>query len=71
MSEFLTEQEFAERYKVPRRTAQRWRSTGDGPPFVRLGPRRIVYRVSDIEHWAAERTFANRAAEIASHLVTK
>jgi predicted DNA-binding transcriptional regulator AlpA len=62
---FLTEREFSDRFKIPARTAQRWRSTGDGPPFVRLGPRRVAYRLSDIEAWAASRTFASRAAEIA------
>jgi predicted DNA-binding transcriptional regulator AlpA len=62
---FLTEREFSEQFKVPARTAQRWRSTGDGPPFVRLGPRRVAYRLSDVERWAASRTFASRAAELA------
>jgi predicted DNA-binding transcriptional regulator AlpA len=61
---FLTEREVSTQFKVPARTAQRWRSTGDGPPFVRLGPRRIAYRLSDIERWAASRTFASRAAEL-------
>jgi predicted DNA-binding transcriptional regulator AlpA len=62
---FLTEREFSEQFKVPARTAQRWRSTGDGPPFVRLGPRRVAYRLSDVERWAASRTYASRAAELA------
>ena len=61
---FLTESEFSERFKVPARTAQRWRTTGDGPPFIRLGPRRIAYRLSDVERWATSRTFASRAAEL-------
>jgi predicted DNA-binding transcriptional regulator AlpA len=63
--EFLTEREFSERFKIPARTAQRWRSTGDGPPFVRLGPRRVAYRMSDVERWAESRTFKSRAAELA------
>ena len=62
---FLTEREFSDRFKVPPRTAQRWRSTGDGPPFMRLGPRRVAYRLSDVERWAAARTFLSRAAELA------
>jgi hypothetical protein len=61
---YLTERQFCERYLVSARTAQRWRVTGDGPPFVRLGPHRIVYRLSDIEAWAAGRTFAHRADEL-------
>ena len=62
---YLTEQQFSEHYQVPRRTAQRWRSTGEGPAFVRLGQRRVLYRLTDIEKWLASRTFASRAAEAA------
>ena len=61
---YLTERQFCERYRVSARTAQRWRVTGDGPPFVRLGPHKIVYRLSDAETWAARRTFAHRADEL-------
>ena len=68
---FLTEQEFSERYNVPTRTAERWRRTGDGPPYVRLGPRRIAYRLSDCEAWAAARTYAHRAAELARREMAK
>jgi predicted DNA-binding transcriptional regulator AlpA len=62
---YLTEDEFAVRYRVGRRTAQRWRKSGEGPAWVRLGPRRVVYRLVDCEAWAASRTFAHRAAELA------
>jgi predicted DNA-binding transcriptional regulator AlpA len=67
---YLTEREFSERYGVPARTAQRWRVSGDGPPYVRLGPRRIAYRLADCEAWAAARTFAHRAAELAQRPAT-
>ena len=60
---YLSEQEFCDRYGVSARTAQRWRVTGDGPAFLRLGVRRVVYRATDCEAWAAARTFAHRAAE--------
>jgi predicted DNA-binding transcriptional regulator AlpA len=61
---YLTGQQFCQRYRLSRRTAQRWRVTGDGPPFVRLGPHKVVYRLSDVEKWAAARTFAHRADEL-------
>ena len=64
VAEYIDESALAERYLIPPRTAQRWRATGAGPPFVRLGPRRVVYRVTDIEHWLAERTHAHRADEV-------
>lgn len=60
---YLTELEFSERYHVSRRTAQRWRVTGDGPRFVRLGIRKVAYRLSDCESWATARTFPHRATE--------
>lgn len=62
---YLTEEEFAERYHLGRRTAQRWRQTGEGPAWVRLGQRRVLYRLTDCEAWAAERTFHHRADELA------
>jgi hypothetical protein len=67
---FMTEQDFAERYHVGRRTAQRWRRTGEGPAWVRWGPRAIRYRVSDVERWAAGRTFQHRADELARQVQT-
>lgn len=70
---YLTEDEFCRRYRIGARTAQRWRHTGDeGPPFVRLGLRRIGYRLSDCERWAGSRTFQHRAAELSGQsAVTK
>jgi hypothetical protein len=56
-----------ERYRVSPRCAQGWRYSGqNGPKWVRLGGRRIGYRVSDCEEWAAARTFASRAEEMVS-----
>ena len=31
-------------------TLKKWRSTGDGPPYVRLGTR-VVYLVVDLDDW--------------------
>lgn len=63
--EYLSEVQFCERYGVGQRTAQRWRATGGGPPYARLGKWRIAYRVSDCERWAAGRTYLHRAGELA------
>lgn len=61
---YLTEAQFAARYQLGRRTVQRWRQTGGGPAWVRAGHRRILYRLSDCEAWAAARTFRHRADEL-------
>jgi hypothetical protein len=62
--EYVDESGLRERYLIPPRTAQRWRQCGDGPPFVRLGKRRVVYRVADVERWLTERTYTSRADEL-------
>ncbi len=46
-AEYLDEDGLHERYLIPPRTAQHWRASGDGPRFVRLGPRRVVDRITD------------------------
>ncbi|WP_144186619.1 helix-turn-helix transcriptional regulator [Elioraea rosea] len=66
MIELLSERDLRDRYGIPERTSQRWRMTGDGPPYVRLGARRVAYRRDDVEAWLDARTFPHRAAETAS-----
>ncbi len=56
--------QLSKRIQRPERTLERWRSTGEGPPFIRLG-RMVGYREPDVERWLASRTFASRAAELA------
>jgi hypothetical protein len=68
--EYLTEHGLYERYLIPPRTAQRWRSTGDGPCWIRLGRRRVLYRVCDVEEWLKARTYRHRADELAHELAT-
>ena len=46
-------------FTVP--TLQRWRTEGVGPPYATLGPRRIVYRLSDIETYLAKRVVNSTA----------
>jgi predicted DNA-binding transcriptional regulator AlpA len=61
---YLSEREFSARYGIPTRTLQRWRATGDGPPYTRIGPRRVAYPLAAAEAWLAARTFAHRAEEL-------
>ena len=37
------------------RTLERWRSTGTGPPYVKVG-RRVAYRLRDLEAWVERQT---------------
>jgi hypothetical protein len=64
-SGYIDEAGLQEHYQIPPRTAQRWRASGEGPEYVRLGKRRILYRIADVERWLALRTFRSRGDEIA------
>jgi predicted DNA-binding transcriptional regulator AlpA len=67
--EFLTEAETADLIRVGRRTLERWRATGDGPPWCRAGFRRVLYPRGGVLAWVAARTYPHRAAELASKAV--
>ena len=62
-SEFHTETQLCKRLHVNPRTTMRWRDDGTGPPYVRVGPRRLLYRRADVDAWLAAHTFPHRAAE--------
>ena len=62
---YLTRKQLAEYLNVSERTADRWYRDGAGPPAIRLGAKRIVYDVNEVDAWAASRSFRHRAAELA------
>jgi predicted DNA-binding transcriptional regulator AlpA len=64
--QFLTDAQLCEMLHVDDRTTLRWRNAGGGPPFVRVGPRRILYRWVDVEAWISAHTYPHRASEAAA-----
>lgn len=50
MNPLLTVNDAAEFLRVHVRTLERWRQTGEGPRYTRMG-RRVGYRQSDIDSW--------------------
>jgi len=50
----LVQREAAMALHLSVRTLERWRVSGDGPPFVKAG-RRVLYRPADIDSWIASR----------------
>ena len=60
-SGFLTPDELAQRYRIPKPTAAKWRWNGSGPTFVKLGSR-VLYREADVESWIADNTVARSLA---------
>ena len=43
-------EEAAKLLRSKSRTLERWRSTGTGPRYIKVG-RRVVYRLADLEVW--------------------
>ena len=61
-----SESEAARILKLAPRSLQRYRKSGIGPKFVRLGERRIGYTDDAIAAWLEQRTFSSIAAEYAT-----
>ena len=55
MKILIDEQDFSQKYGIPRRTIQAWRFEGRGPTYTKLGSR-VWYRTSDIELWITSNT---------------
>lgn len=55
-AKFMTPRELVARYKnrVTERTLANWRSTGQGPRFVKIGGR-VMYPINRVAEWENER----------------
>jgi excisionase family DNA binding protein len=49
----LTEREAASVLAVSQRTLQKWRLTGDGPPYAKVG-RLVRYSTADLDAYVAQ-----------------
>jgi predicted site-specific integrase-resolvase len=56
----LNQIDLAARWNISHRTLERWRWTGEGPRFVKLGGR-VVYRLEDVEEYEREQIRASTA----------
>lgn len=63
---FLTPKEAAAYLRVSVSYINKLRVYGGGPKFLRLGKRKILYRKSDLDLWAAERCFSSTSEYEAS-----
>jgi len=61
----LNEGRAAEVTGLSRRSLQRMRVEGGGPPYARLAPGRVGYPSSALRDWIAARTFASTSEESA------
>lgn len=58
--DLLTPIEAAAALRANPRTIERWRTSGGGPAFVKVG-RGVVYRRADLEHFVRRNTRAQTA----------
>jgi hypothetical protein len=58
---FLPTPEAADRLNLAASTLEKYRCTGNGPDFLRLSPKRIVYDVAALDGWARARSFNSTA----------
>ena len=60
MPQMLTPKELCERWKIADNTLRKWRVTGTGPAYIKLGDGRnaeVRYRLKDIEEFEATNRF--------------
>lgn len=52
--QLLNTAQVSERLGIPAATLRYWRFQGIGPKSFKLGPRRVAYKLDDVEAWLAE-----------------
>ena len=60
MEQLLDTEQAAAAYNLSQSTLRKWRCTGQGPRFTRIG-RAVRYRKSDLDAFLVSRTFASTA----------
>lgn len=65
MERLFTITEAAAVLHTPVDTLRYWRHKGTGPMSFKLGPRRVVYRESDLAAWVAEQHAAGERSRTA------
>jgi hypothetical protein len=56
----LNQDDLSARWKISPRTLERWRWTGEGPKFLKIGGR-VIYRLVDVEAYEEGRQCASTA----------
>ena len=66
----LSRRELATILKLSEATLRNWASRRTGPPFLRVGPRRVAYRTGDVRQWleSALTSTSGRGATAAERL---
>ena len=54
-TKFMRTAQAAKRIGLAKNTLEKMRVSGEGPPFVRISPRRIVYEAAALDSWIKSR----------------
>ena len=54
--EYVDDKALAKMIGMSLETVQQWRTRGEGPPFVKVGPRCVRYRTGDVRDWMSANT---------------
>ena len=58
-SPYLSVEQAADYLRVSKNYLDKLRVSGNGPAFVRLGRRKVLYREFDLDKWVEERIYAS------------
>lgn len=53
--EYVDDRELAAWIGLSLETVQQWRGRGEGPPFIKMGPRCVRYHVPAVREWMERR----------------
>jgi len=63
---FLSAHELAKALSVSEPTLERWRRQGLGPPFIKVGNKRIRYPITELDLWVRKSLINQDSAESAT-----
>lgn len=58
----LTIDDLSTRWGMPRRTLQNLRTNGEGPPYIKITPKLVLYSLEAVEKFEADRTVTHVAS---------
>ena len=70
LTELVTERQVSERWNVSLNTLRYWRSTGEGPPYVKIG-RSVRYNVSALEKYLRRNTCESKTRATAEEALQR